>query len=266
MILTVAAMACTAGAVALRWPPPRWVAGHRLGRPSSSVRWPLVGAAVLGAMVIGFAVDVLDRPPVLLLVAAGTGVAWFVVRQVRATRRRDRRDRAREETTEVIDLLAAELRAGGSPHRAVPSLSADLPVLLPVARAMALGGDVAGAFRELATGAGREGFAALGAAWQVAERSGAPVSSVLERVAASAREDAENAREVRAGAAPARASGRLMALLPLVGLGLGAGIGADPVAVVTGSIVGATSVTSGVGLACLGVVWVDRIADRAEVT
>ena len=50
-----------------------------------------------------------------------------------------------------------------------------------------------------------------------------------------------------------------VAVLPLLGLGLGAGMGADPVHVLTGTVVGSLCLAGGVGLAGAGVVWVDRI-------
>ena len=87
---------------------------------------------------------------------------------------------------------------------------------------------------------------------------------MLDRVAFTAREDAEIDREVQAEAAPARATGRLMAILPVLGLSLGAGMGADPVYVLTSTVVGATCLAGGVALACVGIVWVDRIVASVD--
>lgn len=73
-------------------------------------------------------------------------------------------------------------------------------------------------------------------------------------------------REVQSGVAPARATGRLMAMLPVVGLALGSGMGSDPVALLTGTVPGGLCLAAGSACACAGVAWVNRIAATAERT
>jgi tight adherence protein B len=55
-----------------------------------------------------------------------------------------------------------------------------------------------------------------------------------------------------------------MAVLPVLGLSLGAGMGADPVQVLTGTVVGAFCLAGGLALACVGVAWVDRIVASVD--
>ena len=59
------------------------------------------------------------------------------------------------------------------------------------------------------------------------------------------------------------ATGRLLAVLPLAGLGLGFAFGGDPLAFLLGTAVGRLALCAGVGLACAGIAWSERIARAA---
>src|SRR5690606_15572381 len=76
--------------------------------------------------------------------------------------------------------------------------------------------------------------AAATAACRLSARTGAPLAEVVDVVVAGIAEtvEAENLR--RAALAGPRATARLLAWLPLAGVGLGAVLGADPVAVLLG--------------------------------
>lgn len=210
----------------------------------------------------------LPQVSALRLALGGTvaAVAIFVVHQVRAARERERTAARRREAMEVVVLMGAELRAGALPGRMLSGLADDFAMLRPAARAAELGGDVAAALREAAQTPGHGLLRDLGGAWQVAERSGAPLAAVLTRLAEAARIEQDIAREAQAGVAPARATGRLMAVLPAFGLLLGSGMGGDPIAVLLGSWIGVCCLAAGCGLACLGLVWIERIAASAVET
>lgn len=254
------AVACT---VLLLRPNPAWLAAHRLGR-ASGVRWPRRLALLVAVTTVPSVLTVASGPATVVLLATGVALTMFVAGEVRRSAARARHDRALAETTVVVDLLAAELRAGVLPQQALVHLAEEAPAVTPVARVAALGGDVPAAWREVSEQPGRQLLAAVASAWQVSESSGAPLAVVLDRVSRTARADDDLRQEVRSGVEPARATGRVMALLPLAGLALGSGLGGNPLAVVTGSLVGALSVATGLGLACLGVRWVDHVATRAE--
>jgi tight adherence protein B len=198
-------------------------------------------------------------PSMVIVVATAAGAALFALRQVRLARHRRSSVRIRAETTMALELLAAELRAGTLPTYALAAVAENATSLRAAATAARHGGDVGAALVTAGASPGAEVLVDLAGAWQVAERAGAPLAGVLERVAAGVREDTEVDRDVQAEAAPARATGRLMAVLPLLGLSLGAGMGADPVHVLTGTIGGALCLAAGVALACAGIAWVDRI-------
>jgi tight adherence protein B len=253
------------GVALLLWRPPgRWIAVERLGPPVTRVFRPVVVAAPLGGVAaLSVAFAGLSPARVMLGVTAG-GVAFFAARQVRAERRRRRARVRREAVTEAVGLMAAELRAGIIPQRVLAGLAPDFGFLAPAAHASDLGGDVAAALHAAAAEPGGELLAELASAWFVAERSGAPLARVLDRLEEMARDDHEIEREVQSGAAPARASGRLMAVLPVLGLSLGAGLGGNPVAVLTGTVPGALCLAAGTACACSGVAWINRIAANAE--
>lgn len=261
--MTLAAAASAYFAVLLSRPSGRWWVRRRLGRGGGAIPAGWIAGLGLLAGVGGLARLPLVSPPRLVLGGTVAAVAVFVARQVRAARDRRQVMRRRGEVVELLVLMAAELRAGVLPGRTVTGLAGDFPVLLPAARAAELGGDVGSALREAAQQPGHGLLGDLAGAWQVAERSGAPLADVLARLAGAARIERDIAREAEAGVAPARATGRLMAVLPVVGLLLGAGMGGNPVVILTGTWIGVSCLAAGCALACLGMAWIERIASSA---
>ena len=77
------------------------------------------------------------------------------------------------------------------------------------------------------------------AAWRLAERTGAPAADLVERIEADARAMDRAAAAAAAQAAGAQATAWLLAALPLGGIGLGYSIGADPLAVLLHTPIGA---------------------------
>ncbi len=265
----IGAAAASSLALLLARPPGGWVLRARLG-PRTAPRpggrrpvGPLVGIALVATVVAGAVAT--SRVSLVIVVASVVGAALFALRQARISRARSAAVRTRAQTIAALDLLAAELRAGILPRHAIHALADDAPSIRAAAAAAAHGGDVVAALRAASAEPGAGAMADLAGAWQVAERAGAPLAHVLDRVATAVRDDAEVDRDVQAEAAPARATGRLMAVLPVVGLSLGAGMGADPVHVLTGTVVGASCLAGGLLLACVGVMWVDRIVSSVDV-
>jgi tight adherence protein B len=69
--------------------------------------------------------------------------------------------------------------------------------------------------------------------------------------------------ELRSATAGPRASAIVLAGLPLVGLAMGSGVGADPWGVLTTTPAGQVLLVLGVLLEVLGVVWTGRLTRRA---
>jgi tight adherence protein B len=97
-------------------------------------------------------------------------------------------------------------------------------------------------------------------AWRVADVTGAPLADLLDRLESDLR-GLERVRLVAAAhAAGTRATAVLLALLPLAGIGVGYGMGADPLHVLFHTPVGVACVTAAVLLQAAGLAWTDRLS------
>jgi len=205
------------------------------------------------------------RPRLVLLLAAGA-VLYVVGRRVAARARLRRIRRHRQRTVlAVCDGLSAELRAGLPMTLALRRVCGIDAELAQVVRAAELGGDIAGSLRRCAQRPGAERLRAVAAAFEVAGRSGTSLAIVLDRLARGLREDEDARAEVLAALGPPRATARMLALLPGFGLVLGSSIGADPLAFLFGTSGGLACLCCGAALALVGLWWVERLADAAEV-
>ncbi len=219
----------------------------------------LAAAFVIGTVVL------LPGPPTLLAWTA-VAVGWVIWRRLVKSGQRKRSQEMTRRSHLVLDVLVSELRSGAPAQLAATRASAELAELAPVATAAITGGDIAAAFTAASRHLGAHSLALVGQAWAVSDATGAPLESVLDRVRSAAREDLEIDREVAAAVAPARATATLMIALPPLGLAMGSGLGVDPLSAITGSFLGATCVALGTGFALLGITWIDRVADRLELS
>uniref|UniRef100_UPI0038B34BFA hypothetical protein n=1 Tax=Micromonospora acroterricola TaxID=2202421 RepID=UPI0038B34BFA len=169
---------------------------------------------------------------------AATAVAGYGTLTVRALLRRQANrhaERIRRRALDQLCGLAADLRAG-----------------LPVPPAV-----------EIVTAGGRDGSDRLGqltsAAVRLADRTGAPLAELVERIEADARATDRGLAAAEAQAAGARATAWLLAALPIGGIGLGYGIGVDPVAVLLHSTVGGVCAVLAVVLQVIGLLWAERL-------
>ncbi|HKU02236.1 MAG TPA: hypothetical protein VJQ80_05440 [Arthrobacter sp.] len=103
----------------------------------------------------------------------------------------------------------------------------------------------------------------LAACFDIAEASGCPLADVLTRFAAQleAEDDADAARQT-ALAGP-KATVRLLTWLPLMGLGLGAALGVDPLATLLGTPLGLAALIGGVVLTAAGRAWSAKLVSAA---
>lgn len=192
----------------------------------------------------------------------------------RLRRRLGRRERVaaeRERATEACAVLASELRAGRPPSVALV-VAADVAAgplaasLRAAARTAELGGDVAAA---LAAPTGDDGsavpdlLAGLAACWTVCAGTGSGLAAAVERLGEGQRAAADQRRAVEVELAGPRATARLLALLPAVGLLLAAGLGAEPLGFLLGTAPGRGCLLVGLGLEVLGLRWTSRLAARA---
>lgn len=228
-------------------PPP--VRGHRRPRRAAVLVCIGVGLAMalLGVRVGGW---------VAVCAIVGMTALWLV----RGARDDHHRNQRKATVARAARTLALLLQAGQVPTVALEDAASDCPVLAPAALTGRLGGDVSAALQESGRQPGAEGLMRVAAAWRVSERTGAPVAEVLSRVAENLRRERHLASVVMAELASARASGRIMAILPFVAVAVGSIVGANPLAFLFGSWLGEVVFIAGTLLAAAGVVWTERIA------
>lgn len=257
----LAAFALSAAVLMLPSTPRRRITGADRRSPRTSPRaagWAvgcgLVGGAVLLPLSTVFAVGML---------AATTAVRY---------RRRRRGGQAVQESHELhtaIEVLVGELRVGAHPARAfaVASQESAGPVsesCRAVAARARLGADVSAGLRNVAE---RSALPAqwdrLAICWQLAAEHGLAMSTLM---CAAQRDIAERQRfsgHVRSAMAGARATAAILASLPVLSVLLGQLIGAHPVAFLLGGHLGGWLLGIGTTLVCGGLLWSDRITDRA---
>ncbi|WP_024795071.1 type II secretion system F family protein [Tomitella biformata] len=165
---------------------------------------------------------------------------------------------------EALDVLVSQLRVGVHPGMACAFAAVECggspvgPVLERAAAQAALGGSIAEAldsdvadFPDLPRVAG---------VWALAERHGIAMGEMLDVVRRDLLERQGFRRRVSAGLAGPRATATVLALLPVVGVGLGQLMGAAPLGVLLGGGLGGVLLVVGVLLDCGGLLWAERIA------
>lgn len=161
---------------------------------------------------------------------------------------------------EALAALAAELRAGQPPITALQQAGADVwPQACAAAR---VGGDVTAALRSDARRA--PSLAGLAVCWEMAARSGSGMATMVQRIADAARTAQDTRVQLAAHLAGPRATARMLAALPLVGIVIGHLLGADPIAWLLGSPIGILVLALAAACTALGWWWIHRIATHVE--
>lgn len=200
--------------------------------------------------------------PVAALVAAGyLGAATVALLRLRSAHRLGRK---RAAALDAVATLAADLRAGLAPGSALaavwPRLSAGIDGPAPPQSMM---DDPVSMLRSAPEPARSAVTQRLAAAWQVSADTGAPLAEVLDRLDTDLRARERIRLRAAAQAAGARATAALLAALPIAGLLLGYGIGADPIRILLHTAAGAACATGAMCLQLLGLLWSIRLAGPA---
>ena len=250
--LAAAGLASVAVALLARGPRP-------LRRPGRGRRATgLVGSLPIGVG-FGWVTAALLGAKALALTILVSLVAALVLQIVRRDRARARAAGLRRDVVEMCESLAGDVRAGSDPALALARAAHQWPLLATVAKSAELGADVPSALRELAPAPGAESLEVTAAAWQVSQVTGSGLAGALERCAESARADLATADLVAGELATARATARMLSLLPVVVLALGRGMGLDPWSFLIGSWPGIGCLCGGLLLSWAGLQWMDRI-------
>jgi len=254
----------SAAMAVLLWPDRRalrrsrsaWVNGRATRRLSWSGEVPVPLAAAAGAAALG---GILSTP----LVAGLAALAAFLgARAWDAGRRGGRDEEHVKALTEGLAALAAELRSGRS-------LGAATDAAVAACGNAETGRALAGALRSPGTrpvderAGEREGaLGRISAAVRLSERTGCSLAAVAGAVEDDLRARRRHRLDLRAAVAAPRASAVLLAGLPVLGLAMGSGVGADPWGVLTTTGTGQLLLVAGVGLELAGLAWSERLVGR----
>ncbi|WNV76215.1 pilus assembly protein TadB [Geodermatophilus sp. DSM 44513] len=199
----------------------------------------------------------------LVAVLAG-GCAALAARAVLRRRAGARQEAGLAALVEALSALGAELRSGRSldeATRAAVAACADGDSGRALARAVRAPEDDAGPARE----AGELGraLARVAAAARLSTRTGCSLAAVVGAVEDDLRARSRQRLELHSATAGAQASAALLAALPVLGLLMGGGVGADPWRVLTTTATGQVLLVAGVGLEVAGLAWSARLVRRA---
>ena len=208
---------------------------------------------------------------ILPLPAAVASVILGATLLLRRRTRMVQRARALEASAlqSALDVLVGELRAGAHPVAAFDVASRE--VMGPVSACMGavaararLGADVAAGLRQVARSSRLPGhWERLALFWRLAQRHGLAIATLMRAAQRDVVERQRFSARVDAGMAGARTTAAVLAGLPVLGIGLGQLIGADPVGFLSSDGAGGCLLVVGVTLACCGLLWSDRITGRA---
>lgn len=168
---------------------------------------------------------------------------------------------------ELCDGLAAELAAGRPTGTALVNAADALPGLPGIDQVVAAvrrGDDVAGALDQASGARGCEALRLLAGCWRVGVERGGMLATVVEGLAEALRDERSHREEVAVQLAGPRATARLLAGLPVVGILMAVALGARPLAFLFGSAPGLLCLVLGVALDGLGLWWTARLATAAE--
>ncbi len=190
-------------------------------------------------------------------------------------RRRARSPRPRKVAVEpglLVSEVATRLRSGATTEAAWRQALTRLGLVAPGDAELDSYG-VPGALRRLwgmpartlrKSGDMRTGIPPAVAVCRMSHLTGAPTADVLDSCAHGVMEAAEASAARRVALAGPKASARMLSWLPLLGLGLGMVMGADPLGFLTGSMIGMGCLLVGLMFEVVGILWVRRLAARAE--
>lgn len=245
--------------------PPR--GARELGRTRLPVRRPAGRRPVLTvAAVLAIAGVVLAVPPAFS--AAGLAAAATAeIRRRRTARGRRGRSEARAMAAS-LEVLTGELRVGAHPLRAFTVAANESPDPVgahfrSIAIRAGIGADVATGIRAISAASAAPAYwERVAVSWDLAAQHGLAMSSLMGAAHRDIVERQRFADRMHAALAGSRATAVILSGLPVLGVVLGELIGAQPIRFLSDGVVGGCLLVVGVGLACVGILWSDRIVGR----
>jgi tight adherence protein B len=247
-------------------PTPASLTAWAEGRSWPGQPWSLVLAMGLCAFV-GAAVGGHLAGPVAALTGAVGGP--LVLTSILSRRLAVDHARAEEHLQEAILALAAGTRAGLSIRRAVEEAARDAgpPLGAELARVidrLEVGDSLEAALTRLASSLELRDLGLVVTVLSLHRRTGGDLPTMLEQVAEVVGDRVRSRREVRALTAQGRASGAILAVLPVAFVALLSGTGGEALGAFYRTPLGAGLLLAGLACEALGFWWIRRIVKRAE--
>lgn len=205
-------------------------------------------------------------------VAAVTGAVGgpLVLTSILSRRSTVEQARAEEHLQEVILALAAGTRAGLSIRRAVEEAARDAgpPLEAELTRVidrLEVGDSLEAALTRLASRLELRDMELVVTVLSLHRRTGGDLPTMLEQVAEVVGDRVRSRREVRAITAQGRASGVILAVLPVAFVALLSGTGGEALGAFYRTPQGAGLLLAGLACEALGFWWIRRIVHRAEM-
>jgi tight adherence protein B len=108
-----------------------------------------------------------------------------------------------------------------------------------------------------------DALARVAAATRLSTRTGCSLAAVATAVEDDLRARVRHRADLRTATAGPRASAAVLAGLPVLGLLMGSGVGADPWRILTTTATGQVLLVAGVALEAAGLAWSSRLVQRA---
>jgi tight adherence protein B len=238
----------------------RFIGGRRTAGGRSAVRLGELPVPTTAAVISGAAAAVLSTP---LVAGLAAGAAFLGARSWLARRAERRVERRLASLTEGLGALAADLRSG---HPLEAATAAAVEACADMESAAALARALRASDAAPAPGQDEELTAALrriSAGVRLSARTGCSLAAVTAAVEDDLRARHRLGLELRTATAGPRASAMLLAGLPVLGLAMGSGVGADPWRVLTTTATGQVLMIVGTALELVGLSWSGHLVRRA---
>jgi tight adherence protein B len=217
--------------------------------------WPCTAVAAMALAIL--------LPASILAALSIVGVTLWTRRRRRA--RLTRRAAESAALQSALELLVSELRVGAHPVAAFSVAAEEVDGLVAaslrsVAARARLGADVAAGLHSAARNSSLPThWERLAVCWQLAQDQGLAIATLMQTAQRDIAERHRFSARVDAGMTGARTTAAVLAGLPLLGVGLGELIGAEPLRFLLSDGAGGWLLIIGVTLSCAGLLWSDRI-------
>jgi Flp pilus assembly protein TadB len=246
--------------------PPGWLSRRAAARTWPGHPWSYGGAWAGCAVAGGWLGAGLAGP---IGAVAGAVGGPLTAEGILSRRSASERVEAQAHLRETILALASGVRAGLSVRRAVQEAARDASPPLDralgrVVGRLSVGESLEDALDDMAARLDLADVRLVVTILVIHRRTGGNLPAMLEEVADVLGDRARSRREVRALTAQGRASGAVLAVLPVAFVALLSGTGGEALGAFYRSPLGAQLLVAGLVLESLGFLWIRRIVARAE--